>query len=84
MEQENKKIRTLKGTIVSDKMQKTIVVAVSRLVKHPKYKKYHKVTHRYKVHDEKNEYHTGEKVEICESRPLSKDKRWKVTGKIAT
>ncbi len=81
MENTNKKIRTLKGAVVSDKMQKTVVVAVSRLIKHPKYKKYYKVTKRYKAHDEKGEYHTGDKVVIRETRPLSKEKRWIVIRK---
>ncbi len=81
MENTNKKIRTLNGVIVSDRMQKTVVVAVSRLVKHPKYKKYYKVTKRYKAHDEKSEYHTGDKVAIQETRPLSKEKRWAVIAK---
>ena len=75
---EEKKIRTLKGVVVSDKIDKTIVVAVNRLKLHPKYKKKYKVTKKYKVHDEKNEFHIGDKVTIVECRPLSKDKRWKV------
>lgn len=80
---ENKiiKHRTLKGVVMSDKMTKTVVVAVSRLIKHPKYKKYYKVTKRYKAHDEKGEYHTGDKVVIQETRPLSKEKRWLVISK---
>jgi small subunit ribosomal protein S17 len=82
MDNQNKKIRTLKGVVVSNKMAKTIVVAVSRLVKHPKYKKYYKVTKRYKAHDEKGEYHTGDKVTIQETRPLSKEKRWIVIRKL--
>lgn len=75
---EEKKIRVLKGVVVSDKIDKTIVVAVNRLKLHPKYKKKYKVTKKYKVHDEKNEFHIGDKVTIVECRPLSKDKRWKV------
>lgn len=82
MKTENTKIRTLKGIVVSDKMQKTIVVAINRLTMHPKYKKYYKITKKYKVHDEKNEYHTGDKVLIQETRPMSKDKRWKVVKKV--
>jgi len=82
MDNQNKKIRTLKGIVVSDKMAKTVVVAISRLKKHPKYKKYYKVTKRFKAHDEKGEYHTGDKVLIQETRPLSKDKRWKVIGRV--
>ncbi len=81
MENADKKIRTLKGIVVSDKMQKTVVVAVSRLIKHPKYKKYYKVTKRYKAHDDKGECRTGDKVMIQETRPLSKEKRWVVSTK---
>lgn len=76
-------MRTLKGTIVSDKMQKTRVVAVERTVKHSRYHKYYAVTKTYKAHDEKNEYHAGDIVMIRESRPLSKDKRWTIVGKVA-
>lgn len=81
MKQENKekkKIRVLKGVVVSDKIDKTLVVAVNRLKLHPKYKKKYKVTKKYKVHDEKNEYHIGDKVTIIECRPLSKEKKWRV------
>ena len=78
---ENKGI-ILKGVVVSDKMQKTVVVSVTRLKKHPKYKKYYKVTKRFKAHDEKGEYHIGDKVVIRETRPLSKSKRWIVVSKI--
>lgn len=74
--------RQLQGIIVSDKMDKTRVVAVSRLKKHPRYKKYYKVTKRFKAHDEKNEYKVGDKVIIEEIRPISKDKRWKIIEKI--
>lgn len=81
MENKNKKTRTLKGVVVSDKMTKTVVIAVTRLIKHPKYKKYYKVTNRFKAHDEKGEYHVGDKVVIQESRPMSKEKRWIVIGK---
>ncbi|MEK7506627.1 MAG: 30S ribosomal protein S17 [Patescibacteria group bacterium] len=81
MDKENKKNKTLRGIIVSDKMQKTVVVAVTRLVKHPKYKKYYKVTKRFKAHDEKSEYRIGDKVLIQETRPMSKEKRWQVVGK---
>ena len=78
----NKKSRMLKGLIVSDKMNKTVVVKVSSLKKHPKYKKYFKVSAKYKAHDEKNEYHTGDQVLIKETRPMSKEKRWIVAGKV--
>ena len=74
--------RQLQGIIVSDKMNKTKVVAVTRLKKHPRYKKYYKETNKFKAHDEKNEYKTGEKVIIEETRPLSKEKCWKIIGKI--
>ncbi|MFA5084029.1 MAG: 30S ribosomal protein S17 [Candidatus Paceibacterota bacterium] len=74
--------RKLQGKIVSDKMQKTRVVAVTRLALHPKYRKYYKITRRFKAHDENNEYKTGEEVIIEETRPLSKDKRWKILSKI--
>lgn len=71
----------LKGIVVSDKMTKTVVVSVTRLKKHPKYRKYYKVSTRYKAHDEKDEYHLGDKVLIQETRPISKEKRWKVISK---
>ena len=73
--------RKLKGTVVSDKMNKTRVVAIEGMKKNPKYQKYFKVTSKFKVHDENNEYKSGDKVVIEETRPLSKDKRWKITGK---
>lgn len=81
--QTNKKIlrRTMEGVVVSDKMQKTVVVAVTRSKKHPKYQKYYKITTRFKAHDEKGQYHTGDKVVIQESRPISKDKKWIVLEK---
>ena len=78
----SKIIRTLKGEVVSDKMDKTVVVLITRLKKHKKYKRYFKVSKRFKAHDEKNEYHTGDKVIISETRPISKEKRWIVVNKI--
>ncbi len=75
-------MRKLQGIIVSDKMQKTRIVEVERLKKHPRYQKFYKVTQRFKAHDEKNEYKTGEKVIIQDSRPLSKDKRWVISGRV--
>lgn len=72
--------RKLFGLVVSDKMQKTRVISVTRLKKHPKYLKYYKSTTKFKAHDEKNEYRTGDKVVIEETRPLSKDKRWVIVG----
>ena len=68
----------LKGVVVSDKMSKTIVVSVSRFIKHPLYGKFYKVSKKYKAHDEDNKYKVGDKVEIIETRPISKDKRFKV------
>ncbi len=79
---DGKKHRVLKGVVVSDKMTKTVVVKVSSLKKHPKYKKYFKVSQKYKAHDENNQYHTGDQVLIKETRPMSKEKRWIVTGKV--
>ena len=75
--------KQVKGKVVSDKMSKTIVVAVTRLTEHPKYKKRYRVTKRYKAHDEKNEYKVGDEVIIRECRPLSKEKRWVVSGRVA-
>ena len=78
---ENKIIkRTLKGVVVSDKMDKTRVVSVERLKKHPLYKKYYKVNKKFKAHDEKNQYKAGDKVLIEATRPLSRSKRWKIKG----
>ena len=73
--------RKLEGEVVSDKMNKTRVVAVERLKKHPRYGKYFKVTMRFKAHDEKNEYKVGDKVTIQETKPMSRDKRWVIIGK---
>lgn len=70
--------RKFSGIVVSDKNDKTIVVEVKSVKKHPKYKKRYTVSHRYKVHDEKNEFKTGNKVSFVECRPLSRDKRWRV------
>lgn len=71
-------MRRLTGTVVSDKMQKTAVVAVSYEKRHPKYLKYYTVTKRFKAQNEGNEYKTGDEVVIQETRPLSKDKRFKI------
>ena len=70
--------RRLIGRVASDKMQKTVVVEVVRFKRDPVYKKYVRVRKRYKAHDEKNEFKTGDRVEIEEHRPLSREKRWKV------
>ncbi len=75
-------MRKLQGKIVSDKMQKTRVIAITRLVRHPRYGKFYKITARFKAHDEKNEFKAGEEVIIQETRPMSKEKRWLIVGKI--
>ncbi len=67
------------GLVVSDKMQKTVVVAVENRAPHPKYKKIVVKTQRYKVHDEENQCKVGDRVRIQETRPLSKTKRWQIT-----
>ena len=77
-ENKNSKKLTLQGVVVSDKMQKTRVVLVARFKKHPRYLKYYKISRKFKVHDEKNEYRRGDKVVIQEIRPLSKEKRWRL------
>lgn len=78
MERGNRKIRM--GTVVSDKMDKTAVVAVATFVTHPLYKKQIKKTTKFKAHDENNECRIGDKVKIMETRPLSKDKRWRLVS----
>ena len=70
--------RKLIGRIRSDKMDKTVIVEVVRFKREGIYKKYVRVRKRYKAHDEKNEFRTGDRVQIVESRPLSRDKRWRV------
>ena len=72
--------KTRVGKVVSDKMDKTVVVAIVDNVKHPLYKKIIKRTVKMKAHDEKNECRIGDRVEVMETRPLSKDKRWRVTN----
>jgi small subunit ribosomal protein S17 len=74
--------KTLQGIVVSDKMQKTVVVKVERMKEHPKYKRRFKVHKKYKAHDENQEYHMGDKVVIEETKPISKDKTWVVIKKI--
>lgn len=69
---------TLQGIVVGDKMNKTVVVSVTRFIKHPKYGKYYKVSKKYKAHDEENKFKIGDKVSIEETRPISKDKKFKV------
>jgi small subunit ribosomal protein S17 len=81
MNNQGKNQRVLKGIITSDKMDKTVVVQISRLKKHAKYKKYQKITNKLKAHDPENKYHAGDKVTIKASRPISKDKRWIIVSK---
>lgn len=77
MEERNLR-KTRVGKVVSDKMDKTIVVAIEDHVKHPIYKKIMKSTYKLKAHDENNECRVGDKVKVMETRPLSKDKRWRL------
>jgi small subunit ribosomal protein S17 len=74
------KASTLKGVVVSDKMDKTVTVSVSRFVKHPLYGKFYKINKKYKAHDEDNKYKVGDKVEIVGTKPISKDKKFKVVS----
>ena len=74
--------KTLQGIVVSDKMQKTIVVEVESIKEHPKYKRRYKFHKRFKAHDENREYHVGDTVVIEETKPMSKDKNWIVIKKI--
>ncbi len=80
---EKKKVNNtpLKGVVVSDKMDKTVVVSVSRFVQHPLYGKFYKMNKKYKAHDEENKYKKGDEVEIVPTRPISKDKKFKVVNK---
>lgn len=78
MERNLRKTRT--GKVVSDKMNKTIVVAVESNVKHSLYKKIMKTTYKLKAHDENNECKIGDRVKVMETRPLSKDKRWRLVN----
>lgn len=72
----SKKLKTLRGVVVSDKMKDTVVVEITRFVKHLKYKKYYKVSKKYKAHDAGNTKKIGEKVEMVSCRPMSKDKHF--------
>ncbi|OGY44391.1 MAG: 30S ribosomal protein S17 [Candidatus Buchananbacteria bacterium RIFCSPHIGHO2_02_FULL_40_13] len=73
--------RKLKGEVISDKMEKTVVVRVDRFKLHPTYQKRFKVSKKYQAHDPKNQFKIGDSVEIIESRPLSQAKRWRVIYK---
>lgn len=78
-ENSHKKVnKILSGVVVSNKMQKTIVVSVTRFVKHPKYGKYYKISKKYKAHDEHNKLNIGDKVFLQETKPMSKDKKFMV------
>lgn len=72
--------KTRVGKVISNKMDKTIVVAIETSVKHPLYKKIIKRTYKLKVHDENNECNVGDRVKVMETRPISKDKRWRLAG----
>ncbi|MDP2638587.1 MAG: 30S ribosomal protein S17 [Candidatus Azambacteria bacterium] len=78
----SKKPKILKGIVVSDKMTKTIVVKVAEYKKHPRYDRFYKSSKKYKVHDEKEEFHIGDKVIIKEVRPMSKDKHFSAVKNI--
>ncbi|MFA6476260.1 MAG: 30S ribosomal protein S17 [Candidatus Paceibacterota bacterium] len=81
MEKEIKNKKVLKGKVVSDKMDKTVVVEIKRFVKHPKYGKFFNLSKRHKAHDPENKAKIGDEVEIRECRPLSKDKHFEVIYK---
>ena len=74
--------KKLTGNIISNKMQKTVVVLVERIKEHPKYKRKFKVHKKYKAHDQNQEYHVGDRIEIEETKPISKDKNWIVIKKV--
>lgn len=78
MSEQRRGRRTRVGTVVSDKMDKTVVVSVERTLRHPLYGKTMRQTVKFKAHDENNECRVGDRVRIMETRPLSKDKRWRV------
>ncbi|OGY57034.1 MAG: 30S ribosomal protein S17 [Candidatus Colwellbacteria bacterium RBG_13_48_8] len=80
MEKPAKKTRRLEGVVTSDKMNRTVVVTVTTAKKHPKYLKYYQSSKRFKAHDETNQYKVGDKVIIEETRPLSREKRWRVAS----
>ncbi|MEK7134309.1 MAG: 30S ribosomal protein S17 [Patescibacteria group bacterium] len=80
----NKKRRQIVGTVVSDKMDKTATVSVTRYVKHPKYGKYMRITKKYKSHDPENTYKEGDRVVIEECAPISKEKRFRVVAKVVS
>jgi small subunit ribosomal protein S17 len=75
--------KQLTGIVISNKMQKTVVVEVEKIKEHPKYRRKYRVHKKYKAHDEKGECKVGDKVVIEECRPLSKEKRWRVVARIS-
>ncbi len=75
--------KTRVGVVVSDKMNKSVIVEVSRTVQHPLYKKYIRKRSRFMSHDETNDCHVGDRVRIVETRPMSSRKCWRVQGKLA-
>lgn len=83
-EEKNKTERVFTGTVVSDKMAKTIVVKVDRTVLHKKYQKRYIMSHRYKVHDAEKQAKVGDLVQFVETRPLSRDKRWRLLKVLKT
>jgi small subunit ribosomal protein S17 len=82
-ENDNKKIKLIKGTVVSDAMDKTVVVSVTLVKTHRLYHKKYFVNKKYKVHDENNQYKNGDIVEISSVKPISRDKHYKVINKVA-
>lgn len=74
--------KELKGIVISNKMQKTLVVRIENIKEHPKYKRRYKVHKNYKTHYDEGEYEIGDKVVIQETKPISKDKHWRVVKKI--
>jgi len=82
MENKKEQKRQLKGVVTSDKMNKTVVVSVTRVKAHKKYLKQYNVSKKFKAHDENNEFKEGDEVVIEESKPLSKTKHWRVVSKI--
>lgn len=81
MNKEKKIARIFNGMVVSDKMDKTVVARVDSVKAHPKYQKRYIVSKKYKVHDEKNKFKEGDKITFIESRPISKDKKWRAIYK---
>jgi len=83
MKSEEKMIKKITGEVVSDKMDKTIVVSVNRVIENRLYKKKYTVSQKYKVHDEKNEYKTGDIIEFTSTKPISRDKSFVAVRKVS-